>query len=150
MGTDWIKSWTYLSWWLASRPNDIFTWNFLSALILQDWQWSGKKAIMQIILKVLFKRLHTKKKQSKTAEHQPECAAGGILAAGGLFYSLIRSWVNKLSKNLEEISKFYCQKCNIKQTSYSGTTLQNVVTWHLHTADSIIKLKIHNMWNKTE
>jgi len=82
------------------------------------------KAIMQI-LKVIFK-FYTEK-PIETAELQPEGAAGGILAAGGLCYSLDHGFT-KLSKNLEEISKCYCQKCNIKQTSYSGATLQNFVS----------------------
>ena len=44
----------------------------------------------------------------------------------------------KFFKNLEENTKFYCQKCIIKRTPYSGATLQNFITY-LCTADSISK-----------
>jgi hypothetical protein len=132
---------------IISLPNDRFTWNFLSALIVQHWQWRGKKQSRKFCRYYLYDYTE---KPSKTAELQPEGAAERTMAAGGLCYSLIRSWVHKLSKNLEKNSKFYCQKCNIKQTPYSGANLQTFVTWDLHTADIIIKLKLYNMWNEIE
>jgi hypothetical protein len=66
-------------------------------------------------------------------------------------YSIFRTWVHKFSKILEEISKFYCQKSNIKHTQNSGVAIQNFNTSNLGKPDIIIiKLKIYNLWIEAE
>jgi hypothetical protein len=74
MWTDWIKSWIEESLYLASKPNDRFTWNILSAMIIQHWQCSGTKQSSK------FWRDYT----SKTTELQSEGEATSTVAAGGL------------------------------------------------------------------
>ena len=70
---------------------------FLTALIVQHWQFSGTKQSCK------FWRYYPNiypGKPSKTTEFQPEGAAGVTVAADSMCYSLLRSWVQNVSKNL--------------------------------------------------